>query len=98
MSVNYYDGNLNIANDFIIKNNSNRFVSGTLSIGGNFYQYNNDTVTNNLVQKGTKVKFVGSSVHEIHSQSANTTMSNIMLTNGASISFNGKYPQIQFSL
>ncbi|MDE5885353.1 MAG: dockerin type I repeat-containing protein [Oscillospiraceae bacterium] len=97
------NGIVNTAKNFVTKSNhksaayvswqtdnDNRFTGGILSIGGNFYQYNNGTQTENFKQEGTKVKFVGSSVHEIHSQSANTTISNIILTDGASISFNGK--------
>ena len=93
------NGSINVSKDFVMKSNvycSNHYDSdsnltnGMMSIGGNFYQYNNGTRTDNFVQKGTEIKFVGSGIHDIHSQSANTTISNIILTNGASISFNGK--------
>lgn len=95
-------GKVNVAKDFIMKSNAeckssdtgydktNHLIRGALLIGGNFYQYNSGTQTKNFIQGGTKIEFVGSGVHEIHSQSSNTKMSDIVLTNGASVSFNGK--------
>lgn len=98
-----FDSIVNVGGDFTIKNNVysysdsyyygtvERFYNGVLSIGGSFYQYNGKNVTGNFISKNNHiVKFTGSGIHGIYSQSDNTTISNIILTDGASVSFNGK--------
>lgn len=100
------DDAVNIGKDFTIKNNINHeskcstssfskdyhFYAGILSIGGNFYQYNGKTETENFKSTNEHVvKFVGSGIHEINSESSNTSMHDIILTDGASISFNGSF-------
>ncbi len=99
------DSIVNVGKDFTVKNNvkswssgyyngntHERFYNGILSIGGNFYQYNGKTVTDNFKSTNNHiVKFVGSGVHKISSESSDISMHDIILTDGASISFNGSF-------
>ena len=89
--------NVNVAKDFIMKsdftthystsNPSQEFWDGTISIGGNLYQRNGNK--NNLQIRGTQIRFVGKGTHNIDSESTNTKINNLTLSNGATIAFIG---------
>lgn len=92
----YENDKVNVHGDFKIRSSSscsyysgNYFNSGILAIDGNFYQYNGNA--RNFQVNGTTVKFVGKGTHKITSESAETKIPNIFLTDGAELSFNGNF-------
>lgn len=105
--MDWADGTVNVHGDFYMKSNKscgsdpygtgnyNYFGRGTLAIDGNFYQYNNSPGNygseKNFQANGTTVKFVGKGLHKITSESSETKIPDIALTDGATLSFNGNF-------
>ena len=98
----YADGTVNVHGDFYMKSNwscgyysggYNYFKRGILAIDGNFYQYNNISSNSkqNFQATGATVKFVGKGTHKITSESSETKIPDIALTDGATLSFNGNF-------
>lgn len=95
--MDYADGTVNVHGDFHMKSNApcastwnHLFSDGTIAIDGDFYQYNNGYASN-FQATGTTVKFVGKGTHKITSESAETKIPDIALTDGATLSFNGNF-------
>lgn len=95
---------MNVTGDFTVKNTIDSinppydsvswghdlFSNGTLSIGGDFYQYIAGTDENTFVSTDNHVvKFVGAGKHTFYSESSETSLANLMLDEGATVVFQG---------
>lgn len=95
-------GSVNVGNDFTIKSKvdsyeydgyfGHPFSNGSLSIGGDFYQYIGDATASNFVSANDHVvKFVGAGAHEVYFDSADSRFTNVELDDGAKLKFTGSF-------